>query len=409
MTGPLEGIRVVDMGHAGVGPYAASIMGQFGADVIKIEPPWGDIIQQNGGRGIEDEKRDMSTFYIGCNLNKRGMILNLKEDQDREIYYDLIKTADVYMDNWRADAAGRIKIDFDTLHAINPRLVYVNSSGFGARGPWSKMGSYDSYGEMFSGITTFSGEVGTRGERAHFVSSGGFGVRIDTITALCLAEMVLAGLYRRHQTGEGQLIQGSQMESAVQLASAAFIELNFGRTPRPMGSSHPFVVPNRAYRASDGYIGVSALTEQHWRSLCLGLGRAELIFDPRFHDNAARIEHRESLDAELEKTFSTKSVEQWDALLQERQVPVGRKMTHRQHTTDPHITGQDMLRPMQSYWRDMFLPTLPIAFSETPRETRLGPRPGEHTKEILMELGYPPELAREWTGPGQHMAAEGAR
>ncbi|MSQ61125.1 MAG: CoA transferase [Dehalococcoidia bacterium] len=399
MAGPLEGIRVVDMGHAGVGPYAGSIMGQLGADVIKIEPPWGDIIQQSGGRGIEDEKRDMSTFYIGCNLSKRGVIFNLKEEKDREIYYKLIETADVYMDNWRADAASHTGIDYASLSKINPRIVYVNSSGFGARGPWSKMGSYDGYGEMFSGITSFTGDIGTRGEKARG------GVRIDTQTSLCLVEMIMSGLYYRQITGKGQFIQGSQMESAVQLATVRFAELNFGLTPKPMGSGHPFMVPSRAYRTKDdAWIAVTAHNERDWRNLCLALGRSDLIFDVRFHNNAARVEHRDALDAALDGVFATRTAEEWFEGLQARKVPSGTKVTHMQHITDPHIMGQDMLRPMSTYWRDMILPTLPIRFSETPRETRAGPRPGEHTKEILAELGFPPERASEWVGPNQRVA-----
>jgi crotonobetainyl-CoA:carnitine CoA-transferase CaiB-like acyl-CoA transferase len=404
MAGALEGIRVVDMGHAGVGPYAGSILGQLGADVIKVEPPWGDIIQQNGGRGMKDDKRDMSTYYIGCNLNKRGIVLNLTVPEDREIYYDLIKTADVYLDNWRADAAARLGVDYGNLANLNDRLVYVNSSGFGARGPWSKMGSYDHYGEMFSGITTFTGETDTRGERAHFVSSGGSGARVDTMTSLCLVEMVLAGLRYRQTTGKGQFIQGSQMESAIQLATVRFVELNFGLTPKPLGSGHPFMVPSRTYMARDEYIGVTAHTEQDWRNLCLAVGRADLIFDPRFYSNAARVQHREQLDLELESVFATRDAAEWLEALQARRVPVAMKMTHREQTTDPHIVGEDMLRSMDTYWRKMILPPLPIQLSETPRETRVGPRPGEHTKSVLAELGYPPERARDWVGPNGRLA-----
>jgi crotonobetainyl-CoA:carnitine CoA-transferase CaiB-like acyl-CoA transferase len=390
------------MGHAGVGPYAGSIMGQLGADVIKVEPPWGDIIQQHGGRGIRDEKRDMNTSYIAYNLNKRGIVLNLKEEKDREIYYKLVETADVYMDNWRADAAGHTGVDYESLSRINPRLVYVNSSGFGARGPWSKMGSYDQYGEMFSGITTFTGDPGTRGERARGAA------RIDCVTALGIVQMILGGLYHRQITGEGQFIQGSQMESAVQMATVRFVELNFGLTPKPSGSAHPHLAPSRAYKTRDDYIGVTAQTERDWRNLCLALGRVELIFDPRFRDNPRRVAHREALDALLEPIFAGRSSREWLETLQARRVPSGPRLRLADHLTDPHIMGQDLLRPMRTYWRDMILPPLPIRFSGTPRETSPGPRPGEHSAEVLAELGYGPERVRAWVGPNQRLAAAAA-
>src|SRR5687768_12662385 len=151
--GPLQGIRVLDLGHAGVGPYAGSVMAQLGADVIKCEPPWGDIIHQAGsGNGIGPEK--MAPLYITLNLNKRGIVINLKDPTDREIFNELVKTADVYMDNWRDGAADRNGIGYDDLSKVNPRIVYVNSSGFGARGPLREMGSYDMYGELFSGVTS---------------------------------------------------------------------------------------------------------------------------------------------------------------------------------------------------------------------------------------------------------------
>jgi crotonobetainyl-CoA:carnitine CoA-transferase CaiB-like acyl-CoA transferase len=400
MPGPLAGIWVVDMGHAGVGPYAGSIMGQLGAEVIKVEPPWGDIIQQSGSAG----KQGMSTFYIALNVNKRGIVLDLRAAADRDIFYKIIERSDVYMDNWRDGAADRLGIGYDDLARVNPRLVYVNSSGFGARGPLRAMGSYDGYGELFSGITSFTGAPDTRGEKARG------GVRIDTQTTLCLVEMILAALWYRQRTGRGQKVQGSQMESALQLASVRAIEtLNFGGQPRPMGSGHPHLVPSRAFRASDAYVAVTAHNEQEWRNFCVALGRPDLVFDPRFADNARRVEHREALEAILEPLFGARTAAELVDAFQARRVPAGPFLTHAEQLEDPHIMGTGMLARVASHWGEMVVPPFPVRFSQTPTHIVPGPRPGQDTVAVLAEYGYGPEQARPWVGPAERFASAGDR
>ena len=397
MTGPLAGIRVMDMGHAGVGPYAGSILGQLGADVIKVEPPWGDIIQQAGTR----RKNGMSTFYIGLNFNKRGIILDLKQAVDLEIYYDLIKTCDVYIDNWRDGAADRLGIGYDDLSSRNERVVYVNSSGFGSRGPWRTMGSYDHYGEMFSGLTSVTGAAGTRGERPRG------GVRIDTQTSLCLIEMVLAGLWSREQTGKGQKIQGSQMESAVQLTSIpAFQQMTFGIDPAPSGSADPYMAPSQAFATADGYVAVTACDEREWRALCVALGRPDVVLDARFRTNAQRIAHREDLEAVLAPLFLERTSAEWIEALQGRGVPAGRFMNHVEQLDDPHIMGTGLLTRVQSQWGEMVLPPLPVRFTETPLTFEPGPLPGQHTEEVLAEVGRGSEFARPWVGPAKLLSQQ---
>ena len=400
--GPLQGIRVLDMGHAGVGPYAGSVMAQLGADVIKCEPPWGDIIHQAGagsGNGIGPDQ--MAPLYIALNLNKRGIVLNIKEPADLAIFNELVKTADVYMDNWRDGAADRNGIGYDALAKVNPRIVYVNSSGFGARGPLREMGSYDMYGELFSGITSFTGAAGAPGEKAQG------GVRVDTTTSLCLVDMILAALWHREKTGKGQKIQGSQMESAMQHSAIRAIDLNFGITPAPMGSAHPHVVPSQAFATKDGYVAVTAQTDEEWLGFCAVLGQPELILHPLFHDNPQRVQHRAKLLARIEPLFLSKTSAEWTETFQARRVPAGQLYRRADQLQDPHIMGTGMLCKVDTHWGEMFGPALPARFSATPTGVRPGPRPGQDTAEVLAEVGYGPEYVREWVGPAQRMAEQG--
>jgi len=390
-VGPLEGIRVLDLGHAGVGPFAGSIMAQLGADVIKCEPPWGDIIHQAGaGRGGVQR---MAPLYIALNLNKRAIVINLKEPADRAIFYELVKTADVYMDNWRAGAADRNGIGYADLVKVNPQIVYVNSSGFGTRGPLRAMGSYDMYGELFSGITSFTGAPGGAGEKAQG------GVRVDTATALCLVDMILAALWHREKTGNGQKAFGSQMESAMQLATIPAVDLNFGITPAPMGSGHPYMVPSQAFATSDGYVAVSAQTEVEWRGFCAVLEQPELAVDPRFADNASRVEHRQELLDAIWAIFLTKTSKEWAETFQAQRVPAAQLLHRVDQLTDPHITATGMLANVATHWGELHFPTLPEKFSATPTSIRPGPKPGQHSAEVFAEVGYGPEYVHEWVGP----------
>jgi crotonobetainyl-CoA:carnitine CoA-transferase CaiB-like acyl-CoA transferase len=378
-TGPLAGFRVLDLGHAGVGPYAAGLLAQMGADVIKCEPPWGDIINRAGGRDANQARP--SDLYIAANMAKRGITINVKDDAERQLFFELVKTADVYMDNLRADAADGLGIGYDVLRAINPRLIFANSSGFGAEGPLRAMGSFEQYSDAFAGLPSVTGADGGPGQRR------GGGLRIDPFAACCLVNMILAALLHRELTGEGQKIVGSQFQSALQLAMVRAIEpLNFAITPQRHGSGHPHVVPSGAYATRDGYVALTAETEPQWRNLCIEVGRPDLVFDPRFRDNGRRVGHRSELTEELSAVLAQRSTQEWIERFQARGVPAGAFLTTRDHLTDPHILSTGMLQTVESHWGPVTVALAPPRFSATPRRISRGPKPGEHLDEIVAEV-----------------------
>jgi len=387
--GVLDGIRIIDMGHAAVGPQAGCILAQMGADVIKVEPPTGDIIHQS-----PTTHKGLNTLYIVVNASKRGVVFDLKKEKQREIFYKLIKTADAYLDNMRPDAAARIGIDYETLKKINPCLIYVNSSGFGAKGPLSKMGSYDPYGEAFGGHASVVGAPGGRPELSRMAA------RTDLMAAQCVANAVLIGLYVREKTGKGQKIDTSQMQSSVHAMTTRTAEyFVFGQTPKPMGNGHPSIVPSQAFKTKDGYFAVSVLEEKQWEGLCKGIARPDLAQDHRFASNAMRVEHREELIRTLGEIFAGNTAENWLKLLEKQGVPCGMFLRYRDMREDPHIMGTGMLEKLNTRWGMLTIPPIPIKFSEAPIRFVSGPAPGEHTDEILRDLGYGPEDASRWLGP----------
>lgn len=376
-AGPLAGIRVLDLGHAGVGPFAAGILAQLGADVIKCEPPWGDIINKSAGGSTGGKP---SALYIAANIGKRGIHLNMKEPRDRAIFFKLVKTADVYLDNLRADAADKLGIGYEVLSKINPTLVFVNSSGFGAKGPLRDMGSFEQYSDAFAAVSSNTGVDGGRPERPP-------GLRIDPYTGCCLANMVLAGLLHRELTGKGQKIVGSQFESALQLSMARALESNAGVEPRPMGTSHPHIAPSGAFRTADGWVVVTAETDRQWRSLCGAIGDHTLARDSRFETNARRLENRQALEDGLAPWFAARTSSACIEMLQSKRVPAGEFHTPVQHHDDAQIAARSMLRRLETQWGPVYAPMATARFSVTPAVQGAVMYAGQHTSDVLRELG----------------------
>jgi crotonobetainyl-CoA:carnitine CoA-transferase CaiB-like acyl-CoA transferase len=376
-TGPLNGIRVLDLGQAGVGPYAAGLLAQMGADVIKCEPPSGDIINRSGRGSTSDRP---TSLYITTNLMKRGIVLNLKEDADRLLFLRLVATADVYMDNMKADTAEHLGIGYEVLSSVNPQLVWVNSSGFGAKGPLKEMGSFEQYSDAFAGVSSVTGERHGRPERLSQL-------RVDPFTSCCLVTMVLAGLVARVMCGRGQKVLGSQFESSLQLGMVrSFEALNLPNLPRPMGTEHPHIVPSSLFPARDGLVAISAVTEQNWRDLCVAIGSVDWIFDPRFATNARRVEHRDEIHVMLASALQRQSVSHWVRILQARGVPAAPLLAPVDVSRDAHVRFTAMLQSVPTHWGPVTVPGTPARFGLTP--TRLGPGPlrGEHTEEVFAEL-----------------------
>jgi crotonobetainyl-CoA:carnitine CoA-transferase CaiB-like acyl-CoA transferase len=375
-TGPLAGYRVLDLSAFAVGPWAACLLATLGADVVKIDPPYGDHI-----RRVKPSRHGEGTTYTVCNLGKRNIELDLKNPDHKQIAYDLAAECDVVVENSREGAMSRLGFGYETLSALNPGLVYCASSSFGSTGPMATIGSTDPQGQAFSGFVSIQGDAGEDPEFLRYFAA------VDLGTSAYLAQAVLAGLYWRSRTGRGCVIKTSQFEGALALQTTKIAEhLVAGRTPVPMGSASTAVVPSEAFRCRDSrYLAVSAPDDATWRRLCAVLELTDLTTDPRFATNRDRVANRDHLLAVLRARFAELDSTWWRGRLCQHDVPnaialalddlmrdSGPELTRRHITEVPHpVAG--LMRVVGPAWR----------FGRTPARTRQAPVPGQHTAEIL--------------------------
>lgn len=377
MGGPLTGIRVLDVTHYAVGPWACALLGQMGADVIKIEPPEGDYLS----RQPPPWKNGITTVYISMNVNKRIAQWDLRDELIRDAVRELVLKSDVIIENHRPGFMERRGLGYADVSKINPRIVYCSSSGYGSRGPYQQLGSTDPYGQAISGFASVSG---FRGERPEGLKQGG---HIDLTTSQYIVAGVLAALYRRSVTGRGQLVDMSQMQAAVAYASPRAAEyFATGEDPVPMGSGVANVVPSRAYRASDGqYINLSANSEPEWQRLCAALEVHDLAMDPRLQANAGRVAHRELVDQAVASVIAGMPADHWLDVLEDARVPSGRYFTYNNLRVSEQVRVQRMLEDFWSPWGRVTVGGLPWHFSRTPGSLSPTHRPGEDSEALLEE------------------------
>jgi crotonobetainyl-CoA:carnitine CoA-transferase CaiB-like acyl-CoA transferase len=375
----LEGIRVIDLTQAMAAPYCTMNLADMGADVIKVEPPGGEETRRGSAR-----RNGESASYMALNRNKRGIVVDLKHPAGVAIIRRLAATADVFVQNYRPGAAERLGVSYEALRAINPRLVYCSISGFGATGPYAARGGYDLIAQGMSGIISVtgdeSGELAKAGIPVSDLAAGLFG-----------AYGILAALEYRERTGEGQFVDTSLLEAAMALTVWESTEYwATGRTPRPLGSAHRLSAPYQALQASDGYFTIGANTDRLFEALCRVIERPELLGDPRFDDRARRLEHRAALAAEIEKTTTGATRAHWLARLEAAGVPSGPINDYAEALADPHTLARGMVVDLE-HPRAGAIKALgvPVKLSETPGAVdRPAPTLGQHTAEILGELGY---------------------
>lgn len=383
MEGPLTGIRVLDFGMAAVGPIAAEYLGELGADVIKIESPQGDMVRRG-----KPTLRGMGHTFLGNNLTKRGVVLDLKRDADREIALKLIATADVLIENFRSpQVLERLGLGYARLASVNPRLIYLQSSAYGPRGPMHGMVSNDWFAQASSGATSVTGRPGGLPEFSRGTAS------LDWVGAFVNLEAVLIALYVRERTGRGMMVQTSQFQSAMVAGTTRIAEyLATGAPPRPMGSARPNLVPDQAFAAADGYLTVSAPHDGIWRRLCDALDRSDLRDHPRFATNAGRVAHRDELIPLLEEVFRGGTRADWLRRLRGAGVPAGEFQAGRTLSASllahPQVQAEGMMSVLDTPWGAMATAEPHWRFDKTrPRITRPSPAQGEHQQEILAELG----------------------
>lgn len=389
---PLQNIRVLDLSRVLAGPYCTMVLGDLGAEVIKVEPPEGDETRGWGPPFAGGE----SAYYLCVNRNKRGMVVNLKTDEGREILRDLAMQSDVLVENFRPGTLKKFGLDFETLHKLNPRLVYCSISGFGQTGPLKDMPGYDFMIQAMGGIMSVTGEPDGEPMKV--------GVAVaDLFAGQNAVIAILAALQARTFTGEGQFIDVALFDS--QLGWLANVASNFlisGKNPKRYGNAHANIVPYQSFQASDGWLVVAVGNDKQFEAFCRVIGLPELSTDPKFQTNKVRVENREALIAILKTIFLQKTVNEWLALIGE-QFPCGPINDLEQVFSMPHVQEREMLVQMEH-------PTIgalplvgsPLKMGGTPVSYRLPPPlMGQHTKEILQNaLGFSKEKIQELTEHG---------
>jgi crotonobetainyl-CoA:carnitine CoA-transferase CaiB-like acyl-CoA transferase len=379
---PLDGIRVVDLTQVMGGPFCTMQLGDLGADVIKVEPPTGDLARSMGGVALRMRGDDNAPFFA-LNRNKRSIVLDLTVDSDRDVFFALALTADVLVESFRPGVMKRLGADYATMSARNPRLIYASISGFGQTGPYADRPGFDLIAQGMTGIMSVTGEPGGAPMKS--------GVPIaDLSVGLYAVTGILAAIIARGKTGRGQHIDTSLFDSALAMAAWETTEYwASGETPQPMGSAHRLSAPYQAFRTSDGYITLAALTQAQWQHLCDTLERTALAVDPRFVTNAARIANRPALVAEIEAALAARTTEDWVARLLAAGVPAGPIYDFAHVFSNPHTNARHMIEDVDHPIAGR-VHTLgfPLKMSETPpRVRRAPPLLGEHSAEIRRELG----------------------
>lgn len=387
----LDNVRVVDWTEAMAGPYGAMLLGDFGAQVIKIERPQkGDMSRGWGPPFVGSE----SAYYLSTNRNKRSVTLNLNNPRGIEVLQTLVAHADVFMHNQpQIESLVKRGLDYETVARVNPRLVYCAISGYGATGPKAGLSGYDMLAQGEAGLMSLTGPIDGEPMR--------YPIPIADITCGAYAAMgILAALLAREHSGKGQFLDISLLDSQLTwLGNVGSSFLNAGDIPKRYGNAHPSVVPYEVFQGSDGaYFVVGAGSEAQWQRLCKLLGIEETIGkDPRFAVNKARVENRAAMISILKDIFRTKPASEWISQIRAADIPSGPVNTVRQALTDEHVRARgaivEIAHPSVGIARSI---ANPIKMSESPASYRFPPPLlGEHTEAVLRESGYTPRQIQQ--------------
>ena len=375
---PLHGIRVLDLSRVLAGPYCTMVLGDLGADVIKVESPDGDETRGWGPPFAGSE----SAYYLCVNRNKRSIVVDFKTEQGRGIIQKLIKRSDVLVENFRPGTLARFSLDYGSASAINPNLIYCSITGFGQTGPLRDKPGYDFMIQGMGGLMSITGEP--NGEPMKV------GVAVADLFAGQNAMIaILAALQARTQTGTGQHLDISLFDSQVaMLANVASNYLVSGNLPKRYGNAHANIVPYQSFQASDAWFVLAVGNDRQFEKLCEVIGKQELADDERFGSNSERVKHRDELISLLKPVFLSKTSREWLSMLEAAAIPCGPINTLDKVFSMPQVEAREMLVHMEHpEIGDLKLVGLPLKFSETPVKYQLPPpRLGEHTEDILKEL-----------------------
>jgi crotonobetainyl-CoA:carnitine CoA-transferase CaiB-like acyl-CoA transferase len=384
-TGPLQGVRIVDVTHALAGPFATMFLADLGADVIKVEGPAGDMTRYGGPWSRDDEERSYSGGYAIRNRNKRSICLDLTDADDREVFLELVETADGLVENLRSGVLDRLGVGWEVCHQRNPRLVYAAIRGFGdpriAPSPYASWPAYDLIAQAMGGV------IAATGADEDNVMKVGPAIG-DTVPGLMTALGLLAALHKARDTGQGEFLDVAMVDALMSISEMSQMMYTYmGRPMRPMGNAVDGLTPYNVYPTSDGHCVIATPTEPHWRLLCELIGRGDLITDERTKSNRQRLRNRDVVDDAVGGWARARTTAEVVSTLG-NVVPVGPVYSPVDWVEDPHVAAREMLvRVDHDHHRPTVVLNCPIKLSENPSGIYRGvPKLDQHGAEIRAEL-----------------------
>ncbi len=383
----LDDLVVIDLSHALAGPFATTMLADFGAQVIKIEPPGaGDIAREWGppfyhaDRGPGEQSRE-SSYFVNLHRNKKSVQIDLKHPDGKGLFFDLVDRADVVIENLRIGTVTRLGVDYAAVAARNPRIVYCSVSGFGQDGPYRDRAAFDLIVQAESGMISVTGPPGGPGVRC--------GVSVADITAGMFAAFgIMTAVHARRHTGRGQFIDVSMLEGQLAIMQGVYgAFLADGVVPQPWGTAYGALLPYQTFRTKSRDIAIGVGSDKLWRRFCPLMGLDDMTDDPRWVTNAARVVNRASLIERLQARFLEKAYEEWEAILLPAGIPMGAVNTVDQVVTHPQVIARDALTPCEHpIAGTVKVVGPPFRLSDTPGSVRMpAPLLGEHTDAVLRE------------------------
>ena len=394
----LEGIRVLDLSRVLAGPYCTMMLADYGADIIKIEPPGDGDDSRAFGPFVGKE----SAYFMSLNRNKRSITLNFKRQQEVELFQEMVKKADVVVENYRPGTMEKFGLGYDELKKINPRLIYAACSGFGHTGPYRDKPAYDIIVQAMGGVMSITGPE--NGEPTRIGASVG-----DIMAGMFTAYGVMMALFHRERTGEGQKVDVGMLDCQVAVLENAIARyVTSGIVPKPLGNRHPSITPFASFTAKDGHIIVGAGNDRLWQKLCNLLERPALLTDPRFLDNAARTANVKELSAILDSIFIHKTISQWLDELEAAGLPCAPINTIDKVVNDPHIAARNMIIEVEHpVAGKLKMAGAPVKMSAAPTiASSPAPLLGQHTAAIMKDLlGWDEDKTRKFFQKIEHTSS----